>query len=116
MPKVRTTAKFIRELPEPKVQVGYCDAYYLLKARAPFAYTCGVYGWNFDAYDLDGLILTTGYRNMIGTNVGDVLRRYEEKAEKVCLNYPKYITYDEMRYSLDDLIDEFKAEVFELIG
>jgi hypothetical protein len=29
---------------------------------SPCAYTCGVYGWNCDIYDLGGFLLTEGYR------------------------------------------------------
>lgn len=110
MNKLKATAKAIREMPEPKVSVGYCEAHYLLSTRPAFAYTCGVYGWNFDAHDLDGLIVTTGYRNTIGPNVSDIAAKYEEQAETVRRNYPKYITYDEMTSELERLVRRFRAE------
>lgn len=48
----------------------------------PFAYTCGTYGWNFDAYDVDGILLTSGYRNTIGPRL-KIAEKYEEKARKI---------------------------------
>ena len=50
----------------------------------PFAYTCGVYGWNFDAYDVEGVLLCSGYRGMIGPRL-EIARKYEEKARKIDL-------------------------------
>ena len=62
--------------------VGYCDAQFLLRGFEPDSYTCGVYGWNFDAYDIDGVLITTGYRNLIGKPTRFV-RSFEEKARKI---------------------------------
>ena len=50
----------------------------------PFAYTCGVYGWNFDAYNVGGVLLCSGYRNMIGPRL-DIARKFEERARKIDL-------------------------------
>lgn len=50
----------------------------------PFAYTCGVYGWNFDAYEVGGVLLCSGYRGMIGPRL-DCARKYEERARKIDL-------------------------------
>lgn len=50
----------------------------------PFAYTCGVYGWNFDAYEVAGVLLCSGYRGMIGPRL-EIAAKYEEKARKIDL-------------------------------
>ena len=65
------------------VSVGYCDATNLLRYSSPFGYGCGVYGWNFDAYEVGGVCICTGYRP-IGKSVNyALLREYEAKAERV---------------------------------
>lgn len=38
----------------------------LLTNHEPFAYNAGVYGWNFDAYSLYGVVVVIGYRNLLG--------------------------------------------------
>lgn len=48
----------------------------------PFAYTSGVYGWNFDAYEVSGVLLCSGDRGMIGQRL-EIAEKYEEKARKI---------------------------------
>lgn len=50
----------------------------------PFAYTSGVYGWNFNAYNVGGVLLCSGYRGMIGPRL-EIATKYEEKARKIDL-------------------------------
>ena len=42
-------------------KVGYCELK-VLDVLSPIGYTRGVYGWNCDVYNVNGYILTTGYR------------------------------------------------------
>lgn len=82
--KFKTTRKAITENHNGKLlAVGYCDMQYLLANHAPSAYTCGIYGWNFDVYQLDGATICTGYRNMPGRDADELARAYERKAEKI---------------------------------
>ena len=42
---------------------GYCDLQEELSILEPNAYTCGVYGWNADLYELPyNFVIVTGYR------------------------------------------------------
>lgn len=59
---------------------GFCDLQYLLSNHEPTAYTCGVYGWNFDVYDVYGVIICTGYRRMPGERLQGV-EEHEHKAQ-----------------------------------
>lgn len=79
--KFKTTRKEIVNNYSNIRAVGYCDLYYLLSFKNPSAYTCGVYGWNFDVYALDGLTICTGYRNMPGKAAQGV-KEYNEKAKE----------------------------------
>lgn len=89
--KLQTTAKKLRqEYGRYALAIGYCDAWHLLKGAGlePFAYTAGVYGWNCDAYDYKGILITTGYRGTVGLRVPySVVHKYEEKARAA---YEKY--------------------------
>ena len=83
------------------IAIGYCNANNLLYPENSIGYNAGVYGWNYDAYYVDGTIITTGYRP-IGERVNyDLLREYEEKAKKVL--------------SYDNKADEKAAEVQRLL-
>jgi hypothetical protein len=82
--KYKTTAKALREGYYTIISVGYCDLQGLLSHISPIAYSCGVYGWNFDVYDIDGIAIATGYRGMPSQNdKGDykLTREYNTKAE-----------------------------------
>ena len=60
----------------------------LLRYETPFAYNAGKYGWNWDAYEVNGVILIAGYRNMIGERVDwDVLHEYDRRAKKTQDHY-----------------------------
>lgn len=58
--KARVTNKMLRE--NQAIKVGYCAMTYLLRYEEPVYYTSGVYGWNSDVYNIDGIIVSTGYR------------------------------------------------------
>lgn len=108
--KFKTTTKAIKENFGYIMRVGYCEAQNLLWYTSPVAYTCGVYGWNFDIYQIDGIAITTGYRGMIGTRF-DKLKKYEKSAEKI-LN-DNSIPYEKKRTKIEkllhDMISDFKA-------
>jgi len=82
--KYKTTTKAIKEGYYYIIPVGYCDLQSLLKHKSPVAYTCGVYGWNYDVYDINGRAIVTGYRGMPSDNVKKdsyaIARKYDELA------------------------------------
>ena len=102
--KFKTTRKAITEGSAKIVSAGYCDLQCLLRYHEPLAYTCGVYGWNFDVYEIDGLTICTGYRNMPGKRANNILE-YEKKAEKIAENWN--IPYEEKKEQIENLLHEF---------
>lgn len=82
--KCKTTAKAIRENYGSRIlSIGYCNAQALLRYETPFAYSSGVYGWNCDYYDIDGVCISTGCRP-IGRSVDHIaLKSYESTANTV---------------------------------
>jgi hypothetical protein len=104
--KFKTTQKELRSYSGKKLAIGYCDAQSLLSRQNPIAYTCGVYGWNFDVYSVDGVTICTGYRGMVGKSVDyDLLREYETAAEKIEYDYK--IPYEERKERIEALLIEF---------
>lgn len=82
--KYKTTAKAIREGYHTIISVGYCDLQCLLSYESPVAYSAGVYGWNFDVYDINGVAIATGYRGMPSRNSKSdyaLIREYDGKAQ-----------------------------------
>ena len=87
------------------VSAEYCALQHLLHNHNPIAYTCGVYGWNFDVYEIDGLTICTGYRNMPGRRANNI-GKYEKEAEKI-LSWENKIPYEEKREQVEQLLHEF---------
>lgn len=102
--KYRTTIKALRDGACNLRRAGYCDLQYLLRAHDPNAYTCGVYGWNFDVYEVYGLTICTGYRGMPGKRL-EGIAEYETKAAAIWDDYNR--PYDERREEVEKLLYEF---------
>lgn len=112
--KFKTTNKALKEGYGKIVKVGYCDLQYLLNYHSPVAYTCGVYGWNANIYEVNGVAICTGYRP-IGNIKPDynLIREYNQKAKDVLFSGTKS---DDARKKLDELLEEFLEKVLEKRG
>ena len=112
--KFNTTKKEIMENYGSVISVGYCDLQYLLEAQKPIAYTCGVYGWNADIYEMPvswaGTAIVTGYRPF-GNIKPDyaTVRKYDEQAREICGRYE--IDYKEREKMVNELLVKFVKEV-----
>lgn len=61
MIKYKTTKKAMKESYKTIIKIGYCDAQYLLKFENIIAYSTRVEGWSCDYYDIEGILISTGY-------------------------------------------------------
>lgn len=103
--KLRTSKKEINNSYNTILKAGYCELQTLLKYQDPFAYSCGIYGWNCDYYDINGVCISTGYR-AIGKRVDyNIVNEYERKAQEIVYNGS--YSYDQIKSLLDALITEF---------
>lgn len=59
---------------------GYCAMSHLLLREKPIAYNSGLYGWNYDAYEIDGTIILTGYKNMFGMYINPIEEEKQAQA------------------------------------
>lgn len=83
--KLKVSKKEIKSnvISDNLIAIGYCEAQYLLRGKQPFAYSAGVYGWSCDYYQIDGVIISTGY-SPTGARVDyKLLIKYEDKAAKI---------------------------------
>lgn len=102
--KLQTTKKQIRQGYNTILSVGYCELQSLLNYESPFAYSAGVYGWSCDYYNIDGVVICTGY-STIGERVNyDLVKEYEAKAEKIRRDM---YTHKDISKKLSKLVREF---------
>lgn len=90
--KRKITMKEIRENYSNIIQVGYCELQNLLRGQEPKYYTCGIYGWNADIYEIDNkTVIVTGYRPFgnIKTNY-EINNKYDEKSYKTWKLFGNY--------------------------
>lgn len=102
--KFKTTRKAIVNGSGNVRCAGYCDLSYLLRGHEPVAYTAGVYGWNFDIFEVYGVTICTGYRGMPGKRL-DGIREYEEKARQAWENFSA--SYDERKKKAEKILRDF---------
>lgn len=107
--KFKTTTRAIKQgTPEKDLlYVGYCDLSTLLRNHSPIAYTCGVYGWNYDVYMIDGKTICTGYRGMPGRRANNS-SEYEKRARAIMDEYRR--NYEERMNDVEKLLQEFIAQ------
>ena len=107
--KIQTTKKAIKNNYRKIVRVGYCDLVYLLSFKDAFRYTAGIYGWNADIYDLEGIALVTGYRTFgdISPDL-ELIGKYEEKAKETMHTIHNY---EDCKKAMDYLIHDFLKEL-----
>lgn len=105
--KFKTTRKAIVNGSYNVRSAGYCDLSHLLHYHEATAYTAGVYGWNFDVFEVYGLTICTGYRNMPGKRL-EHIREYEEKARAIINDWDTYKgNYEAKKEAVEKLLKEF---------
>lgn len=116
--KVKVTKKQVLDNYYHVISVGYCDLQDLLRFKNANYYTCGVYGWSCDIYDLgNGVALSTGYRPFgnLKASYYHITKKYNEKAKKVHNQYyDNKIKYDTRNKKLEKLLNEFVNECLQL--
>lgn len=113
MIKIKVTQKQIKEGFKNIISVGYCDLQYLLNYKTPTYYTSGIYGWNSDIYVIDNnTVIVTGYRPFGNISNYKIIRKYEEKAEKITHELYNQ-SGDKLEHDLNCLLNEFIKEIKE---
>ena len=103
--KYKTTRKAIVNGSTNIKRAGYCDLQSLLRNHEPIAYACGIYGWNFDVYDVYGVTICTGYRNMPGERLEGIME-YEKKASDIW-SRENTMPLEEKQKTVEKLLREF---------
>lgn len=103
--KYKTTKKNMKESYGKIIKVGYCDLQSLLQFEEPTAYSTRAEGWACDYYDIDGVLISTGY-DPIGNIKADykTVKEYEEKAREIIRNDE---VYEDKKIKVNELLKEF---------
>ena len=110
--KFKTTEKAIRENYTNIICIGYCDLQTVLNYKTPIAYTCGVYGWNADVYEINNnTVICTGYRPIGNIRPSyELTRKYDKLAEKIVYTSGEY---REKKQQLDNMLSDFIGDVMK---
>ena len=81
---MKVTQKLIKGMYKNQIRLGYCELQTLLGYFERKFFTCGVYGWNADIYQINyNTCIITGYRPFGNISVErDIVNKYEEEAKK----------------------------------
>lgn len=109
--KFKTTKKAIMNNYRYILNVGYCDLQHLLKYKSPIAYTCGVYGWNADIYQVNSnFAICTGYRPFGNVKSNYSYNKVKEHYAETILHAHDVPYEDKKKYietALQELIDYY---------
>lgn len=85
---------------------GYCAMAHLLRNHEPKYYNSGLCGWNFDVYEVYGVTIVTGYRNLVGKRFTyDEVEKYEKQARAFVEDYS--LSYEDRTAKIESLLKEF---------
>ena len=112
MIKLKATKKEMREHFWYILSVDYCSMQSLLRERQPFAYSTRAEGWACDYYEVDEVLISTGYAPLNDKNMKKdykIIMEYENKALKIdelCL--PREERKEKKAVLLKELIEKLK--------
>lgn len=110
--KIKATRKSMKESYNTIICIGYCEAQYLLQYENEIAYSTRAEGWACDYYDINGVLISTGYAPLTEKNSKRdyaTTRKYEEQAQKIVCD--SSIPYDEKPVKVRALLNEYITEV-----
>lgn len=103
----KVTRKEVQENFRKVYCVSFEQASELLSPCTRLGFNSGVYGWNFDVYDmgqisdeLEGVAICTGYRNLFGKRL-EYVDSYEKEAERI---FSCNISYEEKKATVTKLL------------
>lgn len=95
--------------------VGYCEMYHALGAFRKIGWTEGVYGWNYNVYEIDNeTVVLTGYRGMFGTRIDhDLSRKIEAKADKIYCDRENRLPYEKRKAKIRRMVLKYFETIKE---
>ena len=113
--KVKITRKSVKCLFNKVLYCGYCDLQNIMRGVETRFYNCGIYGWNYDVYDLGVIGITTGYRGMFGKRIPtELIEKYDKEAKEIIESNLSWKNHDEYVAKMNDIRDRFINELKNL--
>ena len=112
MSKTRLTKKFLNACYCNILGTGYCNLQFLLKFQEPFAYSTRAEGWACDYYNVDGVLISTGYSPLKSKGVRscyELEHEYESIAREILEN--SVISWEEKEESINRLLHKFVERI-----
>lgn len=81
--KAKVTNKYIRNTFDNIFYVNDSRIEDAVRTIEPFAYNCGVYGWNCDFYEIDNVCISTGYRPIGKAIDSKIVEKYRLKIQAI---------------------------------
>tara|TARA_R100000773_G_C4218680_1_gene117165 strand:+ start:793 stop:1152 length:360 start_codon:yes stop_codon:yes gene_type:complete len=111
--KLKTTKKQIKENTNNIFAVGYCAMQSLLRYQDAFAYSSGKNGWACDYYNIEGVIISTGYSPIGNDPAYGIIRKYEEKAKKINQEFDYKTARAKVNVLLIELVNILMDDLFK---
>jgi hypothetical protein len=106
--KFKTTKKAIKEGYDKIVSCGYCNAQNLLKYSTPIAYSTRAEGWACDYFEINGVLISTGYAPLAPKNTKsnyNIIHEYDQRAYNIIKDTS--LNYKEQESQINMLLKDF---------
>lgn len=105
--KQRLTMKEVKSWNKPILKTGAYSMQRLLWFEDPVGYTAGIDGWNADIYEVEGIVIVTGYRSFgqIQLTYEDI-KPYENKADQI-IHDNTFFNHDVKKLQVQKILHEF---------
>lgn len=112
MRKIRLTKKSLNTDYWNILGTGYCNLQFLLKFQEPFAYSTRAEGWACDYYNVDGVLISTGYSPLKSKRVRscyELEHEYNDIARKILED--SEISWKEKEQRINKLLRQFVERI-----
>ena len=112
MAKYKVTRKEMKGSYDKIICASYCSLQYLLKFQEPFAYSTRSEGWACDYYDINNVLISTGYAPIDSKRTKstyDICQKYDKEARKIIYDYS--LPYEERKEKVNNLLNEYIKKV-----
>ena len=108
----KLTRKDVQNMGYPVVKLPAGAVHYLMFGIDRIGYNSGIYGWNWDAYIINGVVFCCGYRNLPGSITKEeraLVGEYETEALNLCRQGHDKTVKQRINALLADLCKKIKA-------
>lgn len=112
MSKCRLTKKSLNMDYWNILGTGYCNLQFLLKFQEPFAYSTRAEGWACDYYNVDGVLISTGYSPLKSKRVRscyELEHEYDDIAKEILEDGE--ISWEEKEERVNKLLRQFVERI-----